>query len=242
MDDSLALHTDGRGDLSLERQLLHAAIIEDVLEDAISASGRPTVVFLAGGPASGKSTLMERLGLAAGAVVIDVDAIRLRLPEYTEWRDAGRDEAAALTQREARDIAARAWGAALELGCNVVVDAVGGDDRGQFSGKINTALERGLPVRVVYATVDVEDAVRRAEQRYRDTGRGIEEAVLRAKHAEVSRGIEHVARLAVDSIEVYDTSGPVPQLLAHGPGGQGLDGLEVVDCEGYAAFLRKGQA
>jgi hypothetical protein len=49
-----------------------------------------------------------------------------------------------------------------------------------------------------------------------------------------------VARLAVEQIEIYDTSTPFPVLLAGGPGGRGQDALEVIHPAGYAAFLEKG--
>jgi hypothetical protein len=51
-----------------------------------------------------------------------------------------------------------------------------------------------------------------------------------------------VALLGVSSIEVYETVGDAPVLLASGKGGAGVDGFEVVEQAGYAAFLEKGNA
>ena len=241
MDDSLELHLDDDGAVSLERTLLHVSILEDLLDGAVRLE-QPTFVFIAGGPAAGKGTLRRRLDLPAGAVGIDVDEIRERLPEYERWRHERPEQAADLTHREAAQIAKRAVAAALQLGCNTVLDAVGGDDRGKFSSKVTAALERGFRVRVCYATVPVKLALKRQEQRFGETGRRVPDDVLRAKHAEVSRGIKNIARLAVERIEVFDLSEEEPRLVARGAGGSGTDGLEAVDPAGYAAFLAKGRA
>jgi predicted kinase len=238
--DSLALHQNGNNELRFERTLLHAAICEDLLRDR-SRHSPPTVVFMAGGPASGKSTLITQLGLAVDAIVIDVDRLREELPEYAEWQTERPEDAANLTHREASQIAKQILAAALERGHDVVFDAAGGDDDDGFSSKIRGALQRGVRVRVCYATVPVELAEAREAKRFAETHRRVPTDILRSKHSEVSRGLANVAALKVDLIEVYDTSTNPPRLLAHGAGGGGLNSLEVVDQGGYADFLSKGQ-
>jgi predicted ABC-type ATPase len=239
--DTLELHLNARGELSLERTLLHGAILSELLKGR-PRHERPDVAFMAGGPASGKSTLAQSLGLTTGAVRIDVDEVRQRLPEYGVWRQEGREDAADLTHREASQIAKLALGTALGLGMQIVLDSVGGDDDGSFSTKIRSTLTRGARVRVCYATVPVELALAREQERFEATGRRVPKDLLRAKHAEVSRGLDNIARLAVERIEIFDMTGPEPRLLARGPGGQGRMGLEAVDPDGYAAFLAKGLA
>src|ERR1700710_1065124 len=103
MIDTLDLHRTPDGELSVERSLLHGAILIDLLRNA-PRHDHATVIFLAGGPASGKSTLAKQLGLMTGAVLLDVDEVRTRLPEYPAWRREGRADAAALTHREASQI------------------------------------------------------------------------------------------------------------------------------------------
>lgn len=238
--DSLALHLNAEGELNFERTLLHASLIEGLLGDGPRRE-HAHVTFMAGGPAAGKSRLREVLGLAGeAAIVIDVDDIREQLPEYAQWISEQPEQAADLTHREASQVSKVALAIALARGRDVVFDTVGGDDEGSFSAKIQGAIDRGATVVVTYATVAVELALEREAERFAKRRRRVPEKVLRAKHAEVSRGIRSVSELAVEHIAVYDTTGEEPLLLAQGPGGAGLDGLEVIHPEGYAAFLEKG--
>jgi predicted ABC-type ATPase len=241
LPDSLSMHLTPDGELSFARMILHAAIIDDLLEGQ-TAGDASKVIFTAGGPAAGKSTVVERFGLAANAVLIDVDRIRPMLPEYEEWRREDPESAADRTHAEASDIAKRTLAAALNQGINVVFDGVGGDDSGQFSERIAATLQVSQLVQLCYATSSVELALAREQERFECTGRRVPEEVLREKHAAVSRGIRNVAKLPVFKIEIYDTSEDPPRLLAHGPGGQGLDGLVIIDEAGYAEFLKKGEA
>jgi hypothetical protein len=238
--DTIALNTDERGELTFERQLLHAAIIRDLL-DQQPALDCARAGFTAGGPASGKSRLISALGLGLGAVVIDADDIRKRLPEYPAWQLEWPDKAASLTQREASSIAIRAFALALSGRHRVILDGVGGNDYGQFAARIRATLDQTPDVRVFYATVSVELALEREDQRFLASGRRVPRGYLIAKHAEVSRGFPAIARLKVVEISVRDTSYE-PHLLASGRGGDGPDALEVVDPEGYAQFLSKGDA
>lgn len=239
--DSLALHLNSEGELVFSRALLHAAIIKDLLEQYGPGNG-PRADFTAGGPASGKSGLIDHLGLADGVLRIDVDLIRERLPEYTQWQHERPDEAANLTQREASIIAQAAFAAALQDGQAVVFDGVGGNDAGKFTERISGTLTHTNEVRIYYATVDIDTALQREEARFQQTRRRVPRDYLIAKHGEVSRGLADVAMLAVQRIEIYDTTEPEPRLLASGPGGAGAESLEVVDPEGYAAFVRKGES
>jgi predicted kinase len=239
--DTYAMHRNDGGAFRIDRMVLHASIIEDIL-DGHAIRARPEVVFMAGGPASGKSRLAATLALPEDAAHIDVDQIRARLPEYVTWQTERPEDAARLTQRESSDIAKRALAAALFRSINVVFDAVGGDDDGAFSEKILVALAQSADVRVCYASCPVDLALVREEERFARTGRRVPEGVLRAKHAEASRGITSVALLGVSLIEVYETVGDAPILLASGKSGAGIDGFEVVEQAGYAAFLEKGNA
>lgn len=237
--DSLALHLTPDGELTFGRMVLHAAIVDGLLEGQIR-NDVSRVIFTAGGPASGKSTIIEKFGLAANSVLIDVDRIRPLLPEYEPWRAEDPEQAANRTHREASEIAKRAFAAALLCGVNVIFDGVGGDDTGKFSERITATLEHSQLVQVCYATVSIALALERERARFEQTGRRVPEGVLRDGHAAASRGLPKVALLPVYKIEIYDTTGETPRLLAHGPGGKGLDGLAVVDAAGYAEFLNKG--
>lgn len=241
LPDSLARHLNDDGELSFERTLLHASILSDLL-DAQPLADRAQVLFSAGGPASGKTSLLRHLGLLEGALRIDVDEIRQRLPEYLGWLDERPAEAATLTHREASQIAKLALAIGLQQPRAIVFDGVGGDDEGGFSEKIRFAIAAGATVRLCYATVSVDMALEREHARFASTGRHVDEDIVRRKHADASRGLTTVSRLEIERIEIYDTSSETPALIASGTGGQGLEGIRAVDVERYAEFLEKGQA
>jgi predicted kinase len=241
MESTHDLHTRSNGEYTLGRSLVHAAIIE-VLFDGHERHDRAEVLFMAGGPASGKTTLRQHLALSEGAVVIDVDLIRAELPEYADLVARDPEAAADLTHEEASRVAVQAFAIGLLHGHWMVFDGVGADDEGQFSERVAATLGQGAIVRVCYATVPVDEARRRECARFEESRRRVPEVVLRAKHAAASRGFPNIAQLEVELIEVYEMSGPQPRLVARGPGGAGLDALEVIDAESYAEFLEKGQA
>src|SRR3954451_1394831 len=118
MDDSVTRNLNAEGEVSFERMMVHAAIFEDLLASH-EPRERAEVVFTAGGAASGKTRLLESLGLLEGALRIDVDDIRMRLPEYAQWLEEVPDQAAALTHREASDLAKRVLSMALERGLSL---------------------------------------------------------------------------------------------------------------------------
>jgi predicted ABC-type ATPase len=232
------------GQLTEERSRLHAQIIREVVEGAAARDVREAVLY-AGGPASGKSTLLGRLGptKADGFVGIDPDLIRQRLPEYDEMIQDGDPEAARLTHDEASAIAKAATDVAIRLGRSLVIDAVGKDDRGQFSSKVHRLLDLGYGVTVRFATVPVAIAQRRESRRAATTGRSVPLDVLLDGHREVSKAFLRVTRIDGVRVEVYDTSEDVPVLVAEGIGSSAPEsgGLEVHRADSYHRFVEKAK-
>lgn len=233
--------TYGDGEYFLERAVLHAGIHERLLEGRPRHSP-PEALFLAGGPAAGKTTLLNFLTRPPDAVLVDLDRLREEIPEYAELRDRDPEEAANLTQREAGDIVRQGSALALVRRHNVVLDQVGGDDDGQFTSRLRAALHLGYRVRVCYATVSLNEALAREQRRFESEGRRVPAGVLRRKHAQASRGLAAVAAQRVDRIEIYDMTEATPELIAFGAGGRGPQALEVVNPGSYAAFVEKGHA
>ena len=238
---TLERHTSG-GVLSAKRGALHASIIEELLRAAAEGQPRAAVLY-AGGPAAGKSWLAERLGPGAedGFVLINPDVVRTSLPEYQEMLEAGDPEAAALTHEEASLVAKTATDVAISLGLPLLIDAVGGDDHGQFSSKIRRLLDHGYDITVRYVSVPLDVAGRREVDRAAATGRAVPPEVLVSKHSEVSRGFTNVARIPGVRLEIYDNTGNEPILMAEGFGDPdlGAEALTVHDHDGYHLFLEK---
>lgn len=192
-----------------------------------------------GGPASGKTSVYGRLGPApeAGYICVNVDEVRQRLPEYQQMVEAGDLDAALVTHDEASDVAKRCIDLALFLGRNLVVDAVGKDDRGQLSAMLRALLDHGYSIMVRCVTVPVAIAEKREKERAVSTGRTVPLDELVKGHQEVSRAFQSIIEFTGVRIELYDTSGTEPRLIAE----RSNKDLVVVDSEIYDEFVKKGE-
>jgi predicted ABC-type ATPase len=133
----------------------------------------PDALFMAGGPASGKSTVLENNPdlMPAHSVHVDPDRIKLGIPEYQELRAAGDHYAATAVHQESGDVAARLAWEADDLGLNAVLDGTGNSDPGEFVRELERKRAKGYDVSVLYATTSTDEAVRRAVERADETGR-----------------------------------------------------------------------
>lgn len=199
---------DGTRSYTPQRSKVHAQIIASFLVGHSPPEGTPTALFLAGGPASGKSTLRKgRPELTPGdAVVVDPDEVKKRLPEFAAL--AGDPHSGSGTHYESSDIAHALYLAGRKRGLNMVVDGAGNSDPGVFSGKIRETGENGYRTRVLYADAPVDVALRRAEDRRVAEGRATPEATLRNLHRGVSQRFDEVlGESDADEIMLFDTGG-----------------------------------
>lgn len=232
----------GLGHYSPERTALHARIASALLQGAGSHPGKAEALFLAGGPASGKSSLVKHghVKLPPNAVDVNPDIVRTMLPEYGKLVAAGDTAAAAKTHEEASHVSKLVMNIALARHHHVIVDSVGDSGPGSFAKKIKAAAGAGHKVRVAYATLDTKVAEERALAREKRSGRKVPIGYLRSAHAAVSHIFkEDVSKLGVP-IEVFDNGGKKPKRIYRQAPGQ-TDG-EVFDRKSYAAFLAKARA
>jgi predicted ABC-type ATPase len=230
----------GKGPYPPERVELHARIANLLLQGS-QAHASPEAVFLAGGPASGKSSVVKsgQAKLAKDAVDVNPDIVKSMLPEYQALVAAGDKRAAAIMHEESSHISKLVMNLALLRKHNITVDGVGNSGPGKFSGKMQAALNAGHRVRAVYVTIDTDEAVRRAEQRAQRSGRHVAEGFIRASHASVSRAyLDDVAKLGIP-ISIYDNGGKAgsgAKLIAeHSRNGN----LTVLRRSLYDAFVEK---
>lgn len=234
--DSLTAHTLPDGSLAPARAELHRQIIDDTLAGFSPTGGRPTATFLGGGPASGKSTLG---GGPAGAVPIDPDEIKGRLPEYQAGVKSGDPGAAAFAHEESSKIAKGVQAAAIGHGLDFTLDGTGDNSYEKMRGKIAAAKQAGYSVSGKYVTVDTDEAVRRAMARAEKTGRMVPETTIREIHAAVSATFAKLMEAGdLDAAELWDTNGAKPVLVGHKP----LGGTWTVKDEGaWQRFLDKAK-
>ena len=233
--DTQAIHKVG-GSYTPQRAELHKKIIAGVMAGHSGGHGRPKATFLGGGPAAGKSTVMPK---ASGAVLIDPDAIKEQLPEYRQMIAAKHPGAAAHVHEESSDIAHQLRDAVQSGHYDFTLDGTGDTDYAKMAAKIDAARAAGYQTHGAYVTIPTDEAVRRAKERAKQTGRMVPETVIRAVHASVSDVLPRLlADNKLDSMDLWDNSGPKPVLIA-----QKLPGktLVISDHKAWDAFLAKAK-
>lgn len=200
----------------------------------------PTMTFMGGGPASGKSTVIRSgdVVLPEGHIIANADEVKEILPEYKAGVRRAHAKSAAFVHEESSSVAKRLVSESLDGSYNTVLDGTGNGSLDSLAKKVQQARDAGVK-RVVgeYVTVDTEEAVRRAIQRGARTGRQVPESVIRNTHAAVSRVFPEAAAADLfDELRLYDTG------MAGGPKliFERVAGSETIyDPEAYARFLRK---
>lgn len=230
------------GAYSPERIALHARIAQALFQGAGAHPEDAHAVFMAGGPASGKSTLTRTGAVKLPKDYVDVnpDIVRTMLPEYEKLIAAGDKAASSKTHEEASHIAKMVMNLALARHHHVVVDGTGNSGPGKFAQKIRAAQGAGHKVSVVYATIGTEEAAKRAAKRAARTGRHVPEGYLRSSHRDVTaRFRDDVQHMKGVHVQVFDTHGKRPKLIAmktpNGP-------MEVRDRKRHRDFIAKANA
>lgn len=234
--DTLEKYTRADGTLTPERAALHQRIIDGILAGH-KPQAHPVATFFGGGPAAGKSTALK--ATPADTAHIDSDEIKAQLPEYQQMLDAGDPRAAAFVHEESSMISKAATAAAIGRRLNFTLDGTGDSDIAKLAGKVNAAKKAGYATEGKYVTVGTDEAVRRAKARAAAVGRHVPEAFIRETHASVSDTYARAVKQGLyDTTELYDTSGPVAELIAsRKPGGQ----FTVHNPAAYRAFLGKAK-
>lgn len=229
---------------SPERTALHDQIVNGFLSRSRPVQDGPAeVIFTAGGPASGKSTIitkLEELGvrpLPDDYVDINADLVKEQLPEYETMLKGGDDRAAFFVHEESSDIAARLRFESLETNRNVLVDQVGNNADGEFARKIKASRGPNTDVRVIYADVPVDEAIRRSDERAKKTGRVVPHDLIRNKHKGVVRNFLEVAQMDGVSIELFDTESSPPVLIAEK---EANSPLRIINRDLFDRFMDKG--
>lgn len=241
--DSLYPHLERQADgsyrLSAKRQALHDEIVRRLLTGATPVAN-PTMYMTGGGPASGKSTMLESgmIGdFPTNAVSVNADYFKERLPEYYRHLKNDPRQAAARVHTESSLIADRTRAAARAASMNVIYDTTGNSTYDKLKKKVDSFRDRGYRIEAHYATLDTDLAVKIANIRGEKTGRYVPEFVVRNTHASVSRTLDTAFQNNLfDSVNLYDTNVQGrPRLVASGT----RSSFEVHNRTLYADFLAK---
>lgn len=242
--NSLKGYLDENGKLTPEREAVHKKIIDDLLQGKEPVDGQATMTMLGGGPASGKSSVMNaNTSNDPHSVTVNPDDIKEMLPGYSEMSKKT-DQAAAFYHEESSALAKRFYETALKENVNVVYDGTGDGSVGSVQKKIDAAKAAGYKVEAKYVTIDTDAAVARNKQRYLDAKakgenpRLVPEDYVRKTHAKCT-DISVAMAPKFDHIEVWDNNGEKgrQKLIATGGGGKGL---VATDKAAFENFLAKG--
>ena len=237
--DSLARHTDASGKLTADREILHQKIIDEHFEGMTKPDGQAIFTVMGGGSAAGKSTMINSgaATLPKGSVMIDSDAIKAKLPEYSQMLKAGKvDQAAAYVHEESSALAKRIMNIANKEGYNVVLDGTGDGSVKSLTKKIMNAKEAGLRVEGIYATVPTNVAVERSTARAAKTGRKVPTEIIKGTHKKVSQILPECADL-FDDVKLFDTTDGA-ELIATGGNGEKLKPIKGKE-DKFAEFIKK---
>jgi predicted ABC-type ATPase len=221
-----------------ERLLLHNKIVSEIRANA-PAQATPEFLLMGGGTAAGKSTVIQagKIMLPDRPVMIDSDAIKAKLPEYQTMVNNGDTRAAGYCHSESSDIAKRTMNESFVGKQNVVLDGTGNSSSAGVEQKCALARAAGFKVRAEYVTCSVDEAIRRATDRAKETGRMVGETQIRNLHRHVSQIFpEAVKKGLFDEAHLWDTEGNSPVLVASVKGTE----LTVHDDKAWARFLLKG--
>lgn len=242
--NSLAAHMDKDGKLSKEREAVHKEIINKLLHGKEPVEGQATMTMLGGGPASGKSSVMNPdTSKDKHAVTVDPDAIKAMLPGYKEMA-AKSSDAASFYHEESSALAKRFSEVAYKENYNVIYDGTGDGSTGSVAKKINAAKANGYRVEAKYVSIDTEEAVRRNQKRYDDaiakgeTPRLPPVEMVITTHTKCTDISVSMAK-QFDYIEIWDNNGAKGQQKLIATGGNGK-GITATDKAAFDRYLSKG--
>lgn len=191
---------------SQEREKLHHYLIECVLEHAAIADP-PTVIFLAGGSGSGKSSLIhEALGEdISDYAYIDPDRFKFQIPEFDQRQNAGHGDAAEFVHEESSHLAKQALDEAIGQGLLVVYDTTF-SNAPFFEAKLSALKALGCHVAIYFADCPLEMAQQRVADRATTTGRTVPVVDVKRSHRQAISTFNSLKGLA-DCAYVFDMSG-----------------------------------
>lgn len=222
-----------------QRQALHKRIVDSIVSQADKAKDgeKPVCILLGGGSASGKSTIRDHFiqpdldESGTKVATVDSDEIKKFIPEYRCFQQQRPDAAALRVHNESADITTQAIDRLVSEKRHFIYDGTM-KSLGKYTGIIKQLKDAGYEIRVVAATIPVEDAIARSDARAKATGRKVPHSIIRGSHGGCSVTYPQLTSM-VDSYELWDNSGDEPVLIQDNEG--------IHDQQLYDAFIKKGE-
>ncbi len=210
-------------------------------------SDKKTFTLIAGGPGSGKSTLVKacsvEIASSLNLVRINADEIREQIPEYRRMSKSSHDgqffAAVSFVQREVYMLAETILAVAVTKGKDILFVGFWEWDSAYeiFSEKIGALRDAGYAINAIYLTVPTELAWERNVNRSMGKDRRyIPKEILFSNHAEISRNYPlAVADGLFDKVSLLDMTKKKPKLIGTNSGGVNKS----KDIDLYDSILKK---
>ena len=189
---------DADGTYIPERTVLHKQQLDFIRGDSqpVPEGETPKAVFMSGGSAAGKGTLLGEgvIEQPDDIVHVDADEFKELIPEYQALKEMGEDEsieevdiadAAPIVHEESSYLSKVASADAIATRRNVLIDAVGGS--ASYMRRIEQARDAGHDVEVNLVVNDPDRAFEQAAKRAEETGRSVPLFQIYGSHRNVAR-------------------------------------------------------
>jgi predicted ABC-type ATPase len=153
-------------------------------------------VFMSGGPASGKTSLLKKqFGAAEGFAVIDPDRIKGYDPVMQLGVAMGMKQAAALAHENSSRLSKEVYATARDRGFNVLMDGTGAN-AGKYIGQMQELKGKGYQITLLAQHVPEEVGVKRALARADRTGRYVPREFIQHAYEVIPGNFERIAQVA----------------------------------------------
>jgi Zeta toxin len=233
------------------RAALHTAAVALMFKGVKpQPEGKRDALFMAGGGASGKSSLL-RQGLVRepeNNTISNADIFKDALPDtdlirHDESRpDEERRKAAAKVHEESSMLGKLHLRTAMARRCNFIMDGTGDGKQGKFVGQLEEARKRGYNARVAYVTTYVGDALSRNEPRFQKEGRYVSPEVLVNAHTSAARAFVSDVLPSDFPVEVWDTTVKGrPKKIYERTEGKGEGAGKILDAAAFTRFKARAE-
>lgn len=170
---------------------------QQVIAEQLAAGTKgDQAVFMSGGPASGKTSLLRKqFGEAKGFVVVDPDRIKENDPVMEIGVAMGMRKAAELAHENSSRLSKEVFAIARDNGLNVLMDGTGAN-AGKYIRQMQELKSKGYQVTLLAQHVPEEVGVKRAMARADRSGRYVPEEFIKHAYEVIPGNFERLAQVA----------------------------------------------